>query len=99
MMFDCQGIMRWVLATGSFATDFLYVLAVAKSSSATIAAVATDQVLGCEDQHRNRWLGWLRFELCNRRKCRNQPSPLVAKPLLQPLQPGNYISAELSGII
>jgi hypothetical protein len=41
----------------------------------------------------------LRFELCNRRKCRNQPSPLVAKPLLQPLQPGNYISAELSGII
>ncbi len=81
-MFDScgkmNGIMKWVLATQSFATDLLYILAVAMSSSATIAAIATNHVRGCEDQHRNRWLGRLRrlrFELRNRSSCRNRPSP------------------------
>jgi hypothetical protein len=43
-MFECGEIKRWVLATLSFATDLLYILPVAKSSIATIAAVATDDM-------------------------------------------------------
>jgi hypothetical protein len=45
--------MKWLVSILSFATDCL-VLAVAKSSSAT---VATDQLCGCEAQHRNRLYG------------------------------------------
>jgi hypothetical protein len=45
--------MKWLVAILSFTTDCL-VLVVAKSSSATIA---TDQLCGCEAEHRNRLYG------------------------------------------
>jgi hypothetical protein len=77
-------LMIWSVAILSFATDHFLVLAVAKSSNGT---VATDQLRGCEAQHRNR---------PNRSTTRLQS--LAPQPS-QPSQPGNYLRAESSGII
>ncbi len=44
-------LMKWLVAILSFDTGRSLVLAVAKSSSAT---VATNQLSGCKAQHRNR---------------------------------------------
>lgn len=45
---DCVEAMKSVVAILTFATDLFNILAVAKSSSTTVAAPATDQVRGCE---------------------------------------------------
>jgi hypothetical protein len=54
-------LMKWSVAILSFATDPFFVLAVAKSSS------ATDQLRGCKAQHRN--------QSCPGRDRRNQSCP------------------------
>jgi hypothetical protein len=91
----------------SSATDCSLVLTVAKSSSAT---VATDQLRGCEAQHRNRSYGDCSIATVAASQVvsvvkhsiaavATDQVVSVAIPLLQPPQPVNYLSTDLSGFI
>jgi hypothetical protein len=85
-----------VLATLSFATDLLYILPVAKSSIATIAAVATNDVavakLSIATVATN-------HVVVAKLSVATDQIVSVATPLSQPSQPVDYLRAELSRII
>ncbi len=102
--------MRRLVAILSFTTDHFLVLAVAKSSSAT---VATDQLCGCEAQDRNRSYGdciittvaasqvvsVAKLSIATVAAVATDQVISVATNLSQPPQPVNYSDADLSVFI
>jgi hypothetical protein len=91
-----------MLATQSFATDLLYILPVAKSSIATIAAVATDDVAIAKLSIATVATNHVAVAKLSVATVATDQIVSVATPLSQPSQPSqpvDYLRAELSSII